>query len=518
MEFTCEYCGRVIEADEELLETKSGHVCAECAEEHYAFCQNCEKYALRENMHIVEVGYRRGYDPRICEEFVCDVCLHEENFFYCEHCGTWYDGNHIESYDTADGKTICEACREDYYRECRNCGDVYHEDDMYYDDYEEEYYCHNCNNQRGSIENYSYKPKPIIKTTHDQFDDVTDVKELIFGVENEIDDGNDPYGTATDLCAASEDIYIKHDGSLGDNGLEIVTHPCTLEYHMTRLGWENICNVALNSHYTSHDARTCGLHVHVGRYQLGATEEERFETIAKIVVLVWRHWDSIVRFSRRRRSQINDWACKPDLDIRDVITSLEDIHEMVRRERSLGRYRAVNLTNSNTIEFRIFNGTLKPETIKATLQLVSNICKAAMENNMHWVLRSSWNDICRCEMHRELELYLKARGIGDEEAPPTIRLRTQPANANAEEISVGDYIRIKRNSDYFWQCREGAIGIVATIDRGWSQPEYLIEFPANAINTRIWGTERAYTYWATADVMERLFTQEEVAANLRYNR
>ena len=43
----------------------------------------------------------------------------------------------------------------------------------------------------------------------------------------------------------------------------------------------------------------------------------------------------------------------------------------------MGRYVAVNLLNYDTIEFRIFRGTLKHKTFIATLQLVAHICKLA---------------------------------------------------------------------------------------------------------------------------------------------
>ena len=43
-----------------------------------------------------------------------------------------------------------------------------------------------------------------------------------------------------------------------------------------------------------------------------------------------------------------------------------------------GRYTCVNLTNRDTIEFRMFRGTLKYNTLIATLQLVDRICDVAI--------------------------------------------------------------------------------------------------------------------------------------------
>lgn len=43
-----------------------------------------------------------------------------------------------------------------------------------------------------------------------------------------------------------------------------------------------------------------------------------------------------------------------------------------------GRYTCVNLQNRNTVEFRMFRGTLKPNTIFATLELLDRICDLAI--------------------------------------------------------------------------------------------------------------------------------------------
>lgn len=84
----------------------------------------------------------------------------------------------------------------------------------------------------------------------------------------EIDDGNDANECADALADVTSAIYCKRDGSLGDEGVEIVTHPATLNYHLTKLAWDRIIETATDNGYTSHDTETCGLHVHVGRAEL----------------------------------------------------------------------------------------------------------------------------------------------------------------------------------------------------------------------------------------------------------
>ena len=53
---------------------------------------------------------------------------------------------------------------------------------------------------------------------------------------------------------------------------------------------------------------------------------------------------------------------------------------MITRKKGYhsGRYTCVNLENPATIEFRMFRGTLKYNTLIATLQLVNRICDVAL--------------------------------------------------------------------------------------------------------------------------------------------
>jgi hypothetical protein len=49
------------------------------------------------------------------------------------------------------------------------------------------------------------------------------------------------------------------------------------------------------------------------------------------------------------------------------------------KKGNLGRYAAVNLCNRNTIEFRLFRGTLKYNTLIAAIELVNKICDIATD-------------------------------------------------------------------------------------------------------------------------------------------
>lgn len=474
-EKVCEICG----STEGIIETEDGKVlCEDCAhDENYECCPICGEW--KDSGYIFGVYGRSRYEH---EEYICEDCLEtDDKYFQCSDCGEWYDTSWNSIVETSDGREICSCCFNDHYVCCEDCGAVIHEDDAYYDEDSESYYCQDCGSKRKHIKNYSYKPDPVCKKKENgkavEFYYPAESEELLFGVENEIDWGERPHDCAAALCDAHSDLYIKHDGSLGDEGLEIVTHPCTLEYHMDDIGWDDICRIARSYDYKSHDTRCCGLHVHVGRYQLGSDDAERNKTIAKIIMLVDRHWEQLKVFSRRRQGQLDEWAAAPNLNFKTG-----DITEANAIARAIGgdgsRYRAVNLQNRATIEFRLFNGTLKYTTIIATLQLVSNICTYAKDHSVQECLNSQWNEIVKWHCYRDLELYCKERGLKEVEDKPYVWLiRENEIEIDEDaEIQVGDRVIVKNNNGSWYEpIFAGRLATVVAVDNV-DHESFLLEF------------------------------------------
>ena len=134
-----------------------------------------------------------------------------------------------------------------------------------------------------------------------------------FGVELEIDDGGTVNSNAQKLLDIAnkdaENLYIKTDGSL-DEGLKLVTHPMTLEYHLNEMPWAEVLHKAQSMGYLSHAAGTCGLHVHISRLAFGCTYEQQEAAIARLLYFVEKLWAELLRFSRRTQSQMNRWAAR----------------------------------------------------------------------------------------------------------------------------------------------------------------------------------------------------------------
>ena len=231
------------------------------------------------------------------------------------------------------------------------------------------------------------------------------------GVELEIDEAGESGRQARRLCEAAnqdhEHIYIKHDVSLED-GLEIVTHPMTLDYHRAEMPWPEVIRCALDMGYLSHQAGTCGLHVHVNRSSLGDTPEQREDTIARILFFVENHWNELLRFSRRTGKQMEKWAAR--YGRKDDPKAV--LHSAKASEN--GRYTCVNLNCVDTIEFRMFRGTLKYNTLIATLQIVDRICDVALFLSDEEVQALTWSEFVsglREDKTPELIQYLKERRL-----------------------------------------------------------------------------------------------------------
>lgn len=330
------------------------------------------------------------------DQLLCGECL-QRLTIVCDCCETriWRDCNAGN-----EDVFLCNNCYERHYYSCSECGRLIHESEVYDGDGDDPLCCDcYCSRRRGeSINSYYYKPSPIFYGTGNRF----------FGVELEIDDAGEYSDNADEILdeanGIAEHIYCKHDGSL-DEGFEIVTHPMTLDYHMNVMPWSDVLDTAKRLGYRSHQTSTCGLHIHVNRTTFGKTEDEQESCIARILYFFEKHWEELLKFSRRTEGQLYKWACRYGYKERPM-----EILENAKTNSS-SRYMCVNLMNSSTIEFRIFRGTLKLNTLIAALQLIDMICDAAILYSDGEMAKLSWTTfVSRCR-REELIRYMKERRL-----------------------------------------------------------------------------------------------------------
>lgn len=347
-------------------------------------CSHCGQEVPRENL--------TEFDGQL----LCSTCLDEETSL-CDECGRriWNDDNE----GTGD-LILCSGCYENHYSTCSRCGRLIRNSRACYFDDGDEPYCESCFNllDNRAIHEYNYKPELVFLGTGPRY----------FGVELEIDEAGERERNAEKLLDIGNrninHIYCKHDGSLED-GFEIVTQPMALDYHLNCMPWAEIMQEAVKMGYRSHQAGTCGLHVHVSRDAFGDSSESQDVVIARVLYFVEKHWNEMLKFSRRTQRQLDRWAARYGYKDHPG-----EMMEHVKKGYG-NRYTCVNLTNETTIEFRIFRGTLKYNTLIATLQMVNRICDVAIYLSDNELKALSWSEFVSGVTEKELIQYLKERRL-----------------------------------------------------------------------------------------------------------
>ena len=217
---------------------------------------------------------------------------------------------------------------------------------------------------------------------------------LYFGFELEIDCGGETDAIAAKIVDTmnpdSENpnhpwfMHVSHDGSL-ESGMELISMPATLAYHKAKQeDYEQLFDWLKDQGYRSHDTKTCGLHFHFSRAFFGDKESA---AVTKLLYLTERFWDELSIFSRRDYQSLSRYAKKNDCSPTDMFRMWNKTQEHE------GHYYAVNITNENTIELRMFRGTLNINTFMATLDLVNAIVHAAKEKTPLELQTMSFTDL-----------------------------------------------------------------------------------------------------------------------------
>ena len=365
---TCAECGCIIEDDDDWYEFEGKIYCEDCNDELFGICAECGEKFYRDDLNYIE-----SYDHCVCDDCYRD-CYSE-----CVNCGELVRDN--EMYDSVDG-SICEYCADYNYTCCDECGERVHNDYIHYDEDDGGYYCDEC---------YEQRPEKVIHNYHHSHNNETKFyggidngTTLFMGIELEVDEGDDRDDTAKEMydCMPDGFITMENDGSL-DCGFENITQPATLEYHTSiRNNYEDMFQIAKDNGFRSHNTSTCGYHIHFNRTFF---EDKEDECIAKLLYLVEKFWDELVKFSRRNYENLDRWAKKYDKTPDEVVDDM--------KSHNLDRYHAINLTNRKTIEFRMFRGTLKSETFFATLQLVDTIVRYVKEHTNNDIQSLQFTDL-----------------------------------------------------------------------------------------------------------------------------
>jgi|GEM_PF-5145120 len=318
----------------------------------YVYDEIDEKYIFSDNASWVETG-RDGY------------YTHDDNCSGCNgiyrYNSIWINDSYMERYD------LVHDCDGDI----RNIDDVYYwesdcewhdepENDDDDDDDDDD-----CDMDAACINSYSYRPSMKFHKLSNENENAP-----FFGIELEVERKNSN-GLKHKYMAGMiehDHWYFKTDGSLTD-GFEIVTHPMTFNYiQQSTKEFTNSLKLLVENGYNSYDANTCGMHIHISKNNFTTWHLYRF---LKFFV---ENKEFIVAISQRKMEKLKKWANIED----DNDTSL--IYKAKKKDGNSERYVAINLKNSQTIEIRIFRGTLNINSFMKNIEFAHALFMYTKEN------------------------------------------------------------------------------------------------------------------------------------------
>jgi hypothetical protein len=252
-----------------------------------------------------------------------------------------------------------------------------------------------------------------------------DTPRLLMGMELEVERGNTVKSqkieairewaySANVMVDSKPYLEIEQDGSLTD-GFEMVTGYTGLDIHEIRIKELLKLTVGLRSH----DTTTCGLHVHLDKAKISPFHA------AKLIQFVHdpENRSFIVAIARRSPDECQRYAGLLDKKsihklIAATVNNQSGGNKALRNHpnvvayatrNSTSRYEAINMTNTNTIEFRLFRGTLKLETIMSCLEFARISWLFARDTGRSQLDRQHFFEYLKKPEHRLETRYLRYR-------------------------------------------------------------------------------------------------------------
>ena len=381
----CSICGGIIEG--EVYEVNGEIMCQECFDEHYFYCEDCGRVEDRDNGCWVEDAYK----------MVCEDCAN--GYSYCEDCGNYYErATYIQDYGY-----VCERCfdRGDYGY-CEGCDNYFRGCDIRYSEYHDAYYCEDCYEEHYSddellYEYHDFNDWRLFKAPNEE------EPKYYIGKEIELEAKNyNQLGNVIDCMNTYLNAVGMHDGSLDNGGAEIVTHPESWEY--LQLKKQDYIDFFANMQRLEYgDAGHTGLHFHVSR--------PNDDIIARIIVIIESFKEEIKKLSRRN----GDFGWSKFLSDSESNEKEKYKYQSTKYLKedylkcSHDRYLALNLNNSNTIEFRFFKGANNFEEFWGALQFIHNIMEIAYDETIE-IDNINWQDLL---VGDELKAQAQKYGVAD---------------------------------------------------------------------------------------------------------
>ena len=374
-----------------------------------------KQFVLKESVHICPDCNRKyiyvdGYNNK-CYHCYCITedtkeVIRKEDAYYNEE---------DKYYKTKPVEKLCPCCGHNFIEEghtymkntvnitiCNNCNQELDERL----DYEEQH----CNGIVGIIS--SYHKHNTKQHMYGLLKDQSDTDFKGFGFELEVDKSivNGQYKSLYNNIVAhaiidntgleKDEVIFETDGSL-DNGFEIISQPHTIDafYEKTEC-WKKMLDILSDATFTSHNAGTCGLHIHVSKTWFGSTERQQNFNIGKIYKFFDTYWTDLCKASRRDTS--STYYC--DKNSKNIKYREENRRHKAEshawqaqakydhdtRHDSESHHHALNNSNYSTFEIRLGRGTLNKASFFAWIDLVLNIVKNSSKGCNKLISARDW--------------------------------------------------------------------------------------------------------------------------------
>lgn len=370
---------------EEVVKLEDGLLVRKGTENNYKKCPFCGKYHKKEDTVIV-------HENTDADVYICDSCFNElkskNEIHRCSCCGHWYfkETEFVE----IDNIIVCPTCANNA-KPCEICGELHLEINMHID-IDGRLVCRECDYWDGGCYIDSYEHTRDLDPCYTGTETDRE-RDMLLGIELEIGSGYERDEMLAKYCIDQMNGYLicKDDGSINGEGFEMVTYPFSYKYHEKMMPkWEKILEKCDYRGFESGSRANTGMHVHINRPWFGETHDEQQENIDKLLYIFEAFWDNILKFSKRTNAKAQDWAARYMNIPRDEKLNKKKIKES---SKGAGRYRAVNLCNTATVEIRIFNGTLDSEQFFANVQLVKRLMDIVTTMDETQLDELTWNEI-----------------------------------------------------------------------------------------------------------------------------
>lgn len=281
-----------------------------------------------------------------------------------------------------------EADESPNYIHCVACGDEEDEEFAYYCMYCIEWRCNDCgccedygrcsdddddddddsDSRDDRVYRWNYRPCPFKPKGNYPTQALLGVELEIGGIQSYIAD------VVEKIDPAEDHLYMKEDGSI--NGVEIVTHPMTLQWARQYAFPELLHGLRDQTCYVNDGY---GLHIHVSRNAFRRLGKQSSSHQMMWLLFMYRNVSDLEKLARRPSGR---WAAfvKPEPG------------ELARKAQYIDqddRYVAVNCNNEKTFELRFFMSTLDEREFYAALEFADASVRYTHSITLQDVLRGN---------------------------------------------------------------------------------------------------------------------------------